>query len=207
MRDAQSIQTLANCLHYMQTGEVNRAIALFPDEVREHFPKELRKIHLFQIEKNGLSINQIVALANTLTGEHLSATTIQNWTKREVRKIIGVPRIGKKYSLHQAAIIYLLDDLKHLFSLEETSTLLSMIFNNPDRDEDDFISPIDFYRLYAEYAKSTSPIDLLDTRVKRSLEKGSYAHPNIIHVLKLCLYAHRVTTLELEAKQYLNRFL
>ena len=207
MRDAQSIQTLAHCLHYMQTGEVNRAIALFPDEVREHFPKELRKIHLFQIEKNGLSINQIVALANTLTGEHLSATTIQNWTKREVRKIIGVPRIGKKYSLHQAAIIYLLDDLKHLFSLEETSALLSMIFNNPDRDEDDFISPIDFYRLYAEYAKSTSPIDLLDTRVKRSLEKGSYAHPNIIHVLKLCLYAHRVTTLELEAKQYLNRFL
>ena len=162
---------------------------------------------MFHIEKNGLSINQIVALANALTGEHLSATTIQNWTKREVRKIIGVPRIGKKYSLHQAAIIYLLDDLKHLFSLEETSSLLALIFNNPDRDEDDFIKPIDFYRLYAEYAKSTSPIDLLDTRVKRSLEKMNYEHPNIIHVLKLCLYAHRVTTLELEAKNYLNRFI
>ncbi|EPE61468.1 hypothetical protein L479_02159 [Exiguobacterium sp. S17] len=207
MRDANSIQTLADCLHYMRVGDVDRAISLFPEEVREHFPKELRKIHLFHIEKNGLSINQIVALANTLTGEHLSATTIQNWTKREVRKIIGVPRVGKKYSLQQATIIYLLDDLKHLFSLEETSSLLALIFNNPDRDEDDLISPIDFYRLYAEYAKSTSPIEMLDTRAKRSIEKMGYTHSNIMHVLKLCLYAHRVTTLELEAKHYLSRFI
>lgn len=205
MRDVNSIHTLAKCLSLLQAGNCEQAIALFPSQVQQNLPKELRRLHTFDISTNGLSINQIVTLANSLTGEHLAATTIQNWTKREVRKIIGVPRMGKKYSLHQAAIIYLLDDLKHLFSLEETSALLNLIFNNPDRDEDDFISPIAFYQLYGEYVQTTSPIELIDKRANRSLEKMGYSHPNILHVLKLCLYAHRVTALEFEAKQYLKR--
>ncbi|MGA9231520.1 MAG: DUF1836 domain-containing protein, partial [Exiguobacterium oxidotolerans] len=170
-------------------------------------PKVIHRLKQFDATKNGLSINEIVHLANALIGEHMSATTIQNWTKREVRDIIGVPHRGKKYSINQAAIIYLLDDLKHLFSLEETRELLTIVFKNPNIDEDDLISPLDFYLVYTQHAETSGPIELTEKRLRRSLERIHAYRPETVHVLQLCLYARRISHLTHEAKQRLEQVL
>ena len=48
---------------------------------------------------------------------------------------------------------------------------------------------------------------VLDGTDKCKMNEWDLDEVNILHVLKLCLYAHRVTTLEIEAKHYLNRFI
>lgn len=205
MYDAQAVQTLSNCLLRLKEGEGIGTMALGADG--EETPKVIKRLQHFDAAKNGLSINEIVHLANVLIGEHMSATTIQNWTKREVRDIIGVPRRGKKYSINQAAIIYLLDDLKHLFSLEETREILSIVFQNPNIDEDDLISPLDFYVIYTQHADTSGPIELTEKRLKRSLERLHAYRAETVQVLQLCLYARRISQLTHEAKIRLHQML
>ncbi|ASI36653.1 MULTISPECIES: DUF1836 domain-containing protein [unclassified Exiguobacterium] len=204
MYDAQAVQTLSNCLSHLKEG---KGIGTLVSEDESDLPKVIHRLKQFDATKNGLSINEIVHLANALIGEHMSATTIQNWTKREVRDIIGVPHRGKKYSINQAAIIYLLDDLKHLFSLEETRELLTIVFKNPNIDEDDLISPLDFYLVYTQHAETSGPIELTEKRLRRSLERIHAYRPETVHVLQLCLYARRISHLTHEAKQRLQQVL
>ncbi|WP_294751957.1 DUF1836 domain-containing protein [uncultured Exiguobacterium sp.] len=204
MYDAQAVQTLSSCLQRLNEGKgIEPLVATEGMEL----PKVINRLKQFDPLKNGLSINEIVHLANALIGEHMSATTIQNWTKREVRDIIGVPHRGKKYSINQAAIIYLLDDLKHLFSLEETRELLTIVFQNPNIDEDDLISPLNFYLVYTQHAETSGPIELTEKRLRRSLERINAYRPETVHVLQLCLYARRVSHLTHEAKQRLHHVL
>ena len=204
MYDAQAVQTLSGCLLRLKEG---KGIGTLVSEEEAELPKVITRLKQFDPTKNGLSINEIVHLANALIGEHMSATTIQNWTKREVRDIIGVPHRGKKYSINQAAIIYLLDDLKHLFSLEETRELLTIVFKNPNIDEDDLISPLDFYLVYTQHAETSGPIELTEKRLRRSLERINAYRPETVHVLQLCLYARRISHLTHEAKQRLQHVL
>src|SRR5690606_37876718 len=70
-----------------------------------------RIIHMKVYEK-GLSLNEIVALGNQIEYTHISVTSVQNWVKRDIKDHIGTPRIGRKYSLDQAALLFIVEDLK-----------------------------------------------------------------------------------------------
>ena len=37
---------------------------------------------------------------------------MQNWVKRDIKEMIGSPQKGKKYSIEQAALLFIVEDLK-----------------------------------------------------------------------------------------------
>ncbi|CAM3270135.1 MULTISPECIES: DUF1836 domain-containing protein [Brevibacillus] len=99
--------------------------------------------------ERGLSLHDIVALGNQIEYTHFSVTAVQNWVKRDMKEWIGTPRNGKKYSIEQAALLYIIEDLKATLDFESIRKLFSLIFNNPEDHKDDLINPIDLYAAYS----------------------------------------------------------
>jgi hypothetical protein len=97
----------------------------------------------------GFSINQIVELGNRIEFTHLSPTAVQNWVKREVKQLIGSPQLGKKYTVEQAATLFIVEDLKASLDFDSIGKILALLFNNPEDREDDVIDPLRFYHAYA----------------------------------------------------------
>ncbi|MFD2444882.1 DUF1836 domain-containing protein [Bacillus sp. CGMCC 1.16607] len=97
----------------------------------------------------GLSINEIVSLGNQIEFANLSSSAVQNWVKRDVKELIGSPRLGKKYTVEQAATLFIVEDLKASLDFDSIRKVLALIFNNPDDHSDDVIDPLDFYLAYA----------------------------------------------------------
>lgn len=97
----------------------------------------------------GLSINDIANLGEQIEYTSFSKTAVQNWVKRDAKDIIGKPAHGKKYSLEQAAIIFIVEDLKTTLDFESIRGLLQMIFNQPENRSDDIIDPLVFYKGYS----------------------------------------------------------
>ncbi|WP_442596413.1 DUF1836 domain-containing protein [Neobacillus sp. D3-1R] len=97
----------------------------------------------------GFSINDIVSLGNQIEFTNLSSTTIQNWVKRDLKGLIGSPRLGKKYTVEQAATLFIVEDLKTSLDFVSIRNVLELIFNNPDDQSDDIVDPIRFYMAYA----------------------------------------------------------
>ncbi|OLS37228.1 DUF1836 domain-containing protein [Bacillus sp. MRMR6] len=97
----------------------------------------------------GLSINQIVELGNQIEFTHLTPTAVQNWVKREVKQLIGSPQLGKKYTVEQAATLFIVEDLKASLDFDSIGKILALLFNNPEDREDDVIDPLRFYHAYA----------------------------------------------------------
>jgi RNase P protein component len=97
----------------------------------------------------GFSINEIVTLGNHIEFTNLSSAAVQNWVKRDVRELIGSPQHGKKYTAEQAAILFIVKDLKASLDFESIRKILSLIFNNPADRSDDIIDPVHFYAAYA----------------------------------------------------------
>ncbi|WP_020431064.1 DUF1836 domain-containing protein, partial [Paenibacillus riograndensis] len=60
----------------------------------------------------GLSLGEIATLGHLIEYSTLSATSMQNWVKRDFKEYLGSPREGKKYSVNQAALLFMIDDLK-----------------------------------------------------------------------------------------------
>jgi hypothetical protein len=108
------------------------------------------------------SINEIVALGNQLEYNSFSSTTVQNWVKRDVKELIGKPQDGKKYTVDQAASIYIVEDLKTILDFESIRKLLKVIFQDPDDIKDDLISPV---RLYAAYSTIFEDLDVNNDQV------------------------------------------
>lgn len=104
-----------------------------------------------------LSINDIVSLGNQIEHTTFSLTAVQNWVKRDAKDIIGSPEYGKKYSLDQAAILFIVDDLKTVLDFTSIRQLLKMLFNNPEDRKDDLIFPLDFYLAYANIFEDLDP--------------------------------------------------
>lgn len=111
----------------------------------------------------GLSTNEIVSLANLCELTSLKSTSIQNWIKRDVKELIGVPELGKKYSIEQAAMLLIVKDLKTVFDFEKIRKMLTVVFNTLSDRSDDLISPTEFYDIYA------AVIDTIDTLPSLSL--------------------------------------
>ncbi|MEF7654819.1 MULTISPECIES: DUF1836 domain-containing protein [Bacillus cereus group] len=97
----------------------------------------------------GFSLNEIVALGNQIENTSFSVTAMQNWVKRDIKEMIGSPQKGKKYSIEQAALLFIVEDLKTALDFESIRKLLRLIVNDPADRSDDLINPVHLYGAYS----------------------------------------------------------
>ncbi|MBT2287814.1 DUF1836 domain-containing protein [Paenibacillus albidus] len=115
----------------------------------------------------GLSLGEIASLGQLIEYSTLSVTAMQNWVKRDFKEYLGSPREGKKYSMNQAALLFIIDDLKASLDFESIRQLFHLMFLKPERDDDDLIEPA---RLYYEYAGLFEEIKRNPTMQARGME-------------------------------------
>ncbi|WP_426446456.1 DUF1836 domain-containing protein [Paenibacillus sp. S-38] len=97
----------------------------------------------------GFSLQEIVSLGSGIEYTHMSITSMQNWVKRDFKDFLGSPKVGKKYSIDQAAMLFIIDDLKHCLDFESIRRLFEIIFQKPEDENDDLLSPVDLYAAYS----------------------------------------------------------
>lgn len=127
--------------------EIQKGMSL-PAFLSTDVPPILQKIIKGGCAK-GLSLGDIATLGHLIEYSTLSVTAIQNWVKRDFKEYLGSPMEGKKYSVNQAALLYMIDDLKAALDFESIRQLFRMLFLKPDRDDDDLIEPAQLYYAYA----------------------------------------------------------
>ncbi|CAG7635310.1 DUF1836 domain-containing protein [Paenibacillus allorhizosphaerae] len=97
----------------------------------------------------GFSLQEIATLGKLIEYSHLSITSMQNWVKRDFKPYFECPKMGRKYSLNQAALLFIIDDLKSNLDFASILQLFELLFNKPQTDEDDVIGPLDLYVSYS----------------------------------------------------------
>lgn len=117
--------------------------------ISTNLPTVFSKVLKVKDETIGFSINEIVALGNLIEFTNFSSTAVQNWVKRDVKELIGPPQLGKKYTIEQAAMLLIVEDLKPSLNFHSISEILRLVFNNIADRSDDVIDPIDLYAAYA----------------------------------------------------------
>ncbi|GAA3329262.1 DUF1836 domain-containing protein [Ectobacillus funiculus] len=133
-KNRNNVRDTNECIHH------NRLAAYF-------FEKLVKKTEELDI---GFSLNEIGALGNQIQHTSFSVTALQNWVKRDLKDMVGPPQRGKKYSIEQAALLFIVEDLKKTaLDFDSIRKLLSLIVNDPSDRDDDLISPI---RLYSAYS-------------------------------------------------------
>jgi len=162
----------------------------------------------------GLTMSNIVWLGNQLETAVYSEPALKNWVKREIKVYIGAPQVGRKYSIEQAALLFIVKDLKVLLDFEEIRKVLGSIFNNPEDRTDDIISPVVFYKSYAcLYENLMAQTEILSEEhikeeVEAYLEKESLytqaERSKISRSLLVAVLAVRTRYLKSLAKQYVN---
>lgn len=130
-------------------GDKEDCYSLFPTYVASYLPPIYEKLIRTTKKEIGLSLNEIVALGNQIEYSAFSTTAVQNWVKRDMKELIGSPQQGKKYSIDQATILYIVEDLKTVLDFESICNLLKINFNNIEDRNDDVINPLHFYSIYA----------------------------------------------------------
>ncbi|MED1201609.1 DUF1836 domain-containing protein [Heyndrickxia acidicola] len=100
-------------------------------------------------KENGFSLNEIVQLGMQIENTNFSLSAIQNWVKRDIKDIVVSPHQGKKYSLEQTALLFLVEDLKTALDFESIRKLLKLIINDPEDADDDLINPVYLYAAYS----------------------------------------------------------
>ncbi|WP_042198739.1 DUF1836 domain-containing protein [Paenibacillus camerounensis] len=122
---------------------------------------------------NGLSLADIAALGQRIEYSTLSATAMQNWVKRDFKEYLGSPRLGRKYSVNQAALLFIIDDLKSALDFESIRQLFRILFLAPERDDDDLVEPAELYFGYAELIEDMkrSPVLQAQGIAERSASK------------------------------------
>ena len=117
-------------------------------ENQNELPVIVQKIMQGRIPK-GLSLGDIAALGSHIEYSTLTVTAMQNWVKRDFKDYLGSPRQGKKYSMNQAALLFMIDDLKAALDFESIRQLFHQLSLRPERDDDDLIEPAQLYKAYA----------------------------------------------------------
>ncbi|WP_028611256.1 DUF1836 domain-containing protein [Paenibacillus harenae] len=107
-------------------------------------------------ELKGFSLHEIATLGQLIEYSNLSITSMQNWVKRDFKPFFESPKAGKKYSLNQAALLFIIDDLKSNLDFESIRRLFDIVFNKPEDDSDDLVGPIG---LYASYTSMFEELD------------------------------------------------
>ncbi|MNZ72064.1 hypothetical protein D3C78_904340 [compost metagenome] len=121
----------------------------------------------------GFSMQEVAALGQLIEYSNISITSMQNWVKRDFKPYFTSQRAGKKYSLNQAALLFIIDDLKSNLDFVSIRKLFDIIFNNPEDESDDMVAPVDLYAAY------TSMFEELDANNDQLLDisghlKGSH---------------------------------
>ncbi|HEK9098983.1 DUF1836 domain-containing protein [Bacillus pfraonensis] len=129
----------------------------------------------------GFSLNEIVALGNQIENTSFSVTAMQNWVKRDIKEMIGSPQKGKKYSIEQAALLFIVEDLKTALDFESIRKLLRLIVNDPADRSDDLINPVHLYVAYSSLFEelnqggcllnATDTIHTIENTVKEKADK------------------------------------
>lgn len=117
--------------------------------ISTNLPPVFNKLLKIKEETIGFSINEIVALGNLIEFTNFSSTAVQNWVKRDVKQLIGPPQLGKKYTIEQAAMLLIVEDLKPSLNFHSISEILRLVFNDIADRSDDVIDPIELYAAYA----------------------------------------------------------
>jgi hypothetical protein len=125
-------------------------------------PPIFEKIIKMNQHDEGFSLNEIVALGNQIEYTYFSITSVQNWVKRDVKEVLGTPNFGKKYSVEQASILFIVEDLKSTLDFDSIRKLLSLVFRHPNDDSDDLITPL---KLYATYTTIFEELDINNDQV------------------------------------------
>ncbi|MEI2664280.1 DUF1836 domain-containing protein [Rossellomorea sp. LJF3] len=112
-------------------------------------PPIIKKILKSPKGEIGFSLNEIVSLGNLIEFTNFPQSTVQNWVKRDVRGLIGSPQLGKKYTTEQAAMLFIVEDLKATLDFESIRKILTLVFNNIEDRTDDIVNPTDLYLAYA----------------------------------------------------------
>lgn len=156
---------------------------------RSELPLILEKIARLKPDSAGLSINDIAAIGNLLEYAMVTSTAIQNWVKRDVKELIGAPMNGKKYTIDQAAILFIVEDLKVVLDFDSIRKALTLIFNNPTDRTDDIIDPVYFYKGYADiFNNLQSKTTVSQLELESEIEKAAQHFidkENIDHMHKM----------------------
>lgn len=134
-------------------GRIDRTpLAIMQEAWRRTHPHALPPVFeklLKSHKPDGLSLTDIVSLGNRIEYTNFSLTGAQNWVKRDFKEFLGSPRCGKKYSFEQAAMLFIIEDLKSCLDFESIRSLFQILFGKPDDDADDIIHPTDLYYTYS----------------------------------------------------------
>ncbi|WP_078547957.1 DUF1836 domain-containing protein [Litchfieldia alkalitelluris] len=180
-----------------------------------NLPPVLAKVGRLKPESAGLSINDIAHLGNLLEFAKVTSTAIQNWVKRDIKELIGPPMLGKKYSIDQAAILFIVEDLKMVLDFESIRKVLTLVFNNPIDRTDDIIDPVMFYKGYSDIFKEiyqSDQIERLETvieeRALQFINSANIDHSNketVKNLLSLAVMAIFTSCYQSKARLYLRK--
>lgn len=97
----------------------------------------------------GFSLRDIVSLGNLIEYTNFSVTSMQNWVKRDFKAYLGTPKAGKKYSLDQMVLLFMIEDLKSSLDFESIRQLFEMLFHPLDGGSEPVIHPLQLYESYS----------------------------------------------------------
>lgn len=127
---------------HMETG--NSFSALLSTLLPQAFEKLVKGQRL-----NGFSLHDIVSLGNLIEYTNFSITSMQNWVKRDFKAYLGTPKSGKKYSLEQTVMLFMIEDLKSSLDFESIRRLFEIIFKTSEDKPAYLLQPIELYEAYS----------------------------------------------------------
>ncbi|MBD2870164.1 DUF1836 domain-containing protein [Paenibacillus arenilitoris] len=121
--------------------------AVLPAFLSTLLPPIIEKL-IKRSDLKGFSLHEIATLGQLIEYSNLTITSMQNWVKRDFKPYFESPKVGKKYSLNQAALLFIIDDLKSNLDFESIRRLFEIVFKQPEDDTDDLVGPIELYAAY-----------------------------------------------------------
>lgn len=100
---------------------------------------------------NGFSLHEIADLGHLIEYSNSSITSIQNWVKRDFKDMFDTIKEGRKYSINQAALLFMIDDLKcNLDFLSIRKLFKALFFHDQDgQATSELMEPVQFYNAYS----------------------------------------------------------
>ncbi|MUT68410.1 DUF1836 domain-containing protein [Paenibacillus sp. NEAU-GSW1] len=168
----------------------------------------------------GCSLQEINALGQLIENSHLSTTSMQNWVKRDFKAYFACPQIGKKYSLNQAALLYIIDDLKANLDFDSIRSLFDLLFRKPQDNGNGgsgvkLIDPLELYVCYAtlfEELNEGEREQLLEKRIRAAAARiaeqyehlGSEQREALRNILFIAVLSIQTAQFQALARKYCN---
>lgn len=148
-RRAESpIQIVQDAWRKEHRDQVDSGMAL-PAFLSTDWPAVLEKLIKGQGIK-GVSLQEAATLGARVEYSSLSITAMQNWVKRDFKPFFESPKAGKKYSLEQAALLYIIDDLKASLDFESIRQLFERLFGCVEEGRcRPLLGALEFYLAYS----------------------------------------------------------